>query len=146
MKALTIRQPYASLTVSADQYGAPFKRVETRSWKTGYRGPLAIHAGKYRPDMFFLGMGERTADIFASVGLYGDQSIANLPYGAVVGKAVLVDCVPIEQLYGTEYDTPQERAFGDWSAGRYGWILESPVCFDTPILVSGKRGLWVWNE
>ena len=65
MKAITIRQPWASLIVSLDQNGRPLKSVETRSWKTGYRGPLAIHAGKFRPDMFFMGMNGKKMDIFA---------------------------------------------------------------------------------
>ena len=39
MKAVTLYQPYASLVA----IGA--KKFETRSWKTSYRGPLAIHAG-----------------------------------------------------------------------------------------------------
>ncbi len=38
MKALTVWQPWATLVA----IGA--KRIETRSWSTSYRGPLAIHA------------------------------------------------------------------------------------------------------
>src|SRR5262245_40368428 len=40
MKALTIRQPYASLIA----LGA--KHYETRTWTTDYRGPLLIHAAR----------------------------------------------------------------------------------------------------
>ncbi len=69
--------------------------METRSWKTGYRGPLAIHAGKFRPDMFFMGMDGKKMDIFAEAGLHGDNDILNLPYGAVVGKVTLVNCLPL---------------------------------------------------
>src|SRR5690348_17556570 len=43
MKALTLTQPWASLVA----IGA--KRIETRSWSTSYRGPLAIHAAKGFP-------------------------------------------------------------------------------------------------
>ena len=40
---LSVRQPWASLIVSG------FKSVENRSWKTDYRGTIAIHAsGTYR--------------------------------------------------------------------------------------------------
>lgn len=39
MKAITLMQPWATLVA----IGA--KRLETRSWSTNYRGPLAIHAG-----------------------------------------------------------------------------------------------------
>ncbi len=38
MKAITLWQPWASLIA----IGA--KKIETRSWATKYRGPLAIHA------------------------------------------------------------------------------------------------------
>jgi hypothetical protein len=40
MKAITVRQPWAELIAS----GA--KRVENRTWRTRYRGPLLIHAAK----------------------------------------------------------------------------------------------------
>ena len=43
MKALTIMQPWASLIAC----GA--KTIETRSWPTKYRGPIAIHAGMKDP-------------------------------------------------------------------------------------------------
>ena len=38
MKALTIRQPWASLIAQGD------KTIEIRSWRTHYRGPLLITA------------------------------------------------------------------------------------------------------
>jgi hypothetical protein len=40
LKALTIRQPWASLII------AGIKDVENRTWSTGYRGELVIHAGR----------------------------------------------------------------------------------------------------
>ena len=43
MKALTLTQPWASLVAC----GA--KTIETRSWRTPYRGPVAIHAAKGFP-------------------------------------------------------------------------------------------------
>ena len=48
MKAITLTQPWATLVA----IGA--KRIETRSWRTFYRGPLAIHAGKTLPAYQFL--------------------------------------------------------------------------------------------
>lgn len=45
MKALTLWQPWASLVALG------VKTVETRSWSTPYRGPLAIHAAA-TPDGF----------------------------------------------------------------------------------------------
>jgi ASCH domain len=43
MKALTVAQPWATLIA----IGA--KRIETRSWMTRHRGPLAIHAARAFP-------------------------------------------------------------------------------------------------
>lgn len=43
MKALSIRQPYAWLIVNG------IKDVENRTWHTGYRGPVLVHAGKNYP-------------------------------------------------------------------------------------------------
>lgn len=43
MKALTLTQPWATLVAT----GA--KLIETRSWYTAYRGPLAIHAARTIP-------------------------------------------------------------------------------------------------
>jgi hypothetical protein len=39
-KAISIRQPWAWLIVNG------FKDVENRSWKTKYRGPVLVHAGR----------------------------------------------------------------------------------------------------
>ena len=38
MKALTLYEPYATLVA------LNLKKIETRGWRTNYRGPLAIHA------------------------------------------------------------------------------------------------------
>ena len=43
MKVLTLTQPWASLVAC----GA--KRIETRPWRTRYRGPVAIHAAQAMP-------------------------------------------------------------------------------------------------
>lgn len=43
MKALSVRQPYAWLIVNG------IKDIENRTWRTGYRGPVLIHASKNYP-------------------------------------------------------------------------------------------------
>ncbi len=40
MKAITIKQPFASLIAEG------LKTYEFRTWKTSYRGKILIHAGK----------------------------------------------------------------------------------------------------
>ena len=39
MRVLTIKEPFASLVANR------IKKIETRSWKTNYRGEIYIHAG-----------------------------------------------------------------------------------------------------
>lgn len=67
MKALTIRQPWASEVIAGT------KDIEYRSRRTHYRGPILIHAAKVRcPDA------------------------PELPLGVILGRAELVDCVGSE--------------------------------------------------
>ena len=107
MKALTIRQPWASLIA------AGVKTIETRSWSTRYRGPLAIHAGKASTleglvdledgwEFIRLGdwsVGRAGAGSEAATGMmemYGpDGSHFDLSFGAVVATCTLADVVPV---------------------------------------------------
>ena len=145
MKALTLWQPWASLVLTRDFTGVPWKRIETRGWATNYRGLLAIHASKRTDFGFFKDLSPVGRIKFGKAGLVNEEDLTELPHGAVIGKVELLDCIPIERLYGTPYDAPQERSFGDWSPGRYGWLLAAPVLFDEPIPAKGKQGLWNWE-
>lgn len=142
MKALTLWQPYATLWASG------IKLVETRGWPTKFRGTMWVHAavknihnittlGPMTPDRF---KAFQDAGVIDATG-----AIRPLPLGAVVGCVNIVDCVPIESLYGSKYDTPQEREFGDWSPGRFGWIADSPKAIIPSVPVKGAQGLWNWD-
>lgn len=144
MKALTIRQPWASLTLMLDQRGVAFKQVETRPRNTNYRGRLAIHAGMFRAPMV---MPEDRWGHFKDAGIGTDLAISKLPHGAIIGEVTLLDSVPIDELTATSFYTGREMAFGDWSLGkgRYGWILGDPVMYEKPIPARGQLGLWNWE-
>jgi hypothetical protein len=95
VKALTLYQPWASLVALG------VKTIETRSWSTDFRGPLAIHAGKKRPQ-HCLTVGQwqvlDQADgvvRLAGPPLYDLGTMPPLPLGAVVATCVLADVVPI---------------------------------------------------
>ena len=155
MKALTLTQPWASLVA----IGA--KRIETRSWSTSFRGPLAIHAAKGFP-----GWAQRMceAEIFRHALVSGGEAVAepsiSLPRGSILCYCTLLDCLPMEAfrcLPGVfddypELDTPQERAFGDFDVldssngrRRYAWVLESVLPLAIPIPAKGALGLWEWT-
>lgn len=40
----------------------------------------------------------------------------------------------------------RERLLGDYSPGRFAWVLQNPVMFKTPIPACGKQGWWNWEE
>jgi activating signal cointegrator 1 len=129
MKALTLYQPWATLI----SIGA--KKIETRSWSTNYRGPLAIHAGKKLPniDPHFL------REPFHSC-LLGHE----IPFGFVVATCELVD---VERIYADSYIPGKpELMFGDYTIGRYMWKLEHVKILPGPIPAKGAMGLWEWEE
>lgn len=76
---------------------------------------------------------------------------SELPYGAVLGTVDVIGIIPTEQvrkdecIYRDRYDwyiSEKELAFGDYSPGRFGWLLANPVRFHKPIYYPGKLGLW----
>lgn len=125
MKALSIREPYASLILSG------VKKIETRSWKTNYRGELYIHAS--------LGKSSPSPEVMKLV-LYTNP-------GYILCKAMLVDCIYMTNEYveQMEKDNPTEYLCGDYQEGRYAWVLDDvePV---QPILVKGHLGIWNYDE
>ncbi len=150
MKALTLTQPWASLVA----IGA--KQVETRSWSTNYRGPLAIHAAKgfpkYAQDFTYEKV-TRDCLLASSMGLKVERSRysgggiyrldTQLPRGSVLARCHLVACVRTEEMCAI---TAQEMAFGDYSAGRFAWFLEGIERLSEPVLAKGSLGLWEWPE
>lgn len=108
VKALTIRQPWATLIALG------VKTIETRSWRTNYRGPLAIHAGLRVGGRHFEQFGEWSLHVspyvdepqlrrLGAVARDGNTLVAEhirpLPLGAVVATCTLADCVPMVDHY-----------------------------------------------
>lgn len=142
MKTISLLQPWGTLIV----IGA--KTLETRSWQTAYRGPLAIHAGKaftfetrqltwYEP--FFTPLWK------AGYWTQGDPrpNYKSLPVGCILGTVELVDIVRTEDIRDSLSAT--ELAFGDYTDGRYAWQLANPVLFPEPIPARGALSLWEWQ-
>jgi hypothetical protein len=154
MKALTLTQPWATLVA----IGA--KRIETRSWSTNYRGPLAIHAAKGFPKW----AREFTTDpvCYEAVRYHRapterDQRPADLlaayPLGYMLATTRLVNVLPTEVIdcennaFGVSLEplSAQERAFGDYSPGRFAWLFEDVRELKAPVLATGALGLWEWK-
>ena len=167
MKAITLTQPWATLVA----IGA--KRIETRSWATKYRGPLLIHAaaglgpvGGIRGFTELLG---QTAFTRALEPHYGyDYTLPAfglldcLPFGAIVGQVNQIDCVATWPNWATAgpwftaargeqtWQVPPpvgsaERAFGDYTPGRWAHLYADARPLATPIPARGQLGLWNWE-
>jgi hypothetical protein len=135
MKALTLTQPWATLVA----IGA--KTIETRSWPTKYRGPLAIHAAKgfpeYARERFF------NWEFREPLEAAGYKSFADLPLGVIVATCELVKVEEI--VIGSMIPLGGEWHFGDYSYGRYMWHLKNVQALPTPILARGALSLWEWD-
>lgn len=127
MKAITIKQPWASLIVSG------LKDIENRTWKTNFRGRVLIHAAKSPVKEGWDALNE--TQLKKSFGykdkLYGDNE--ELPFGAIIGSVEMVDCV--------------QNHTSPWAEkGVWNWVLANPVMFDNPITgVKGKLSFWEYD-
>lgn len=119
MKAISLWQPWASAIPMG------LKRFETRKWSTKYRGPLAIHAAKCWGTM--------------QQNMSHDFGMPDLPFGVVVATCDLVG------VYSTEFIdmciSQTERNFGDYTPGRYAWMLTNIRCIK-PFQWKGGQGFF----
>ena len=154
MKALTIWQPWATLI----DLGR--KRMETRGWKTAYRGDLLITAAKtwnrelkeitQRPvfqDALLAQGSPYKAGSEAGVNAlsvpvmlaHGEALTMRLPGGHALCVVRLIDCVRVETIRAAL--SQEELAFGNYSDGRYAWILEDLRRLEKPMPWMGTQGL-----
>ena len=108
MRALSVRPPWAWAIAHAD------KRIENRSWRTSYRGPLAIHASQKF-------VGSEAAELERILGYELDPTM--FKRGAFIAVADLVDVVKAEAIKPSP-----------WLCGPYAWLLEDvrPLSAEVP--------------
>lgn len=142
MKAITLWQPWATLLAVG------CKHMETRSWSTKYRGEILIHASKkpYSQVRKILPTEDRRyiEDLLRINRINGQEHI---PTGVIVGKAELMGCIKITESFrsGLANIRPEELILGDFTPGRYAWIIKRPVLFKEPIPAKGMQGLWNYD-
>ncbi|MGJ1360399.1 ASCH domain-containing protein [Sphingobacterium siyangense] len=143
MKAASIKQPWASLIAHG------IKDIENRTWATKYRGTIYIHASaKFAGDINNI----FTDDQWEAMGedMRSSMVIKDFPFGAIIGKVDIVDCVINHPSIWAEKSyhnvTVNSLPFGEENEPDYiiyNWVLANPVLFDEPILnVKGKLSLW----
>jgi len=128
MKALSIKQPWASLIANG------IKDIENRTWKTHFRGRIFIHASSISKGMLGLLNKEQVGDIRKKSKLDFD-----FPTSAIIGEVDIIDCVINHpSIWAEKTDFSQEDPASIWN-----WVLANPVLYDKPILnVKGKLSFW----
>ena len=141
MKTRTIYAPYAWAIFHG------LKHYETVPHRCHIRGTVAIHAAKTLPAHasveFFRSLLQETNDL-TQINKYSPEWMKSLPRGVVLGTVDIIDCVPVETI---RTNMPHlERAFGNYSDGRYALVLADAKPFDTPIPAKGQQGWWNWEN
>lgn len=158
MLCITLTEPWASLVAC----GA--KQIETRSWGTYYRGPIAVHASRKMTgadlDFAMKTLEVRTALEAAGRHVDGDRPKVKDAFsdtrGCVIAVARITHCfltrdaIRTRRLWGPYQGevmlSATELRFGNFEPGRYAWILSDVRKLDTPIPATGALGLWEWQE
>lgn len=144
IQGFSLIQPWASLMALGE------KRIETRSWRTPYRGWVAIAASVKRdPDGLEFASEEPCQSVLHAHGI---DNPLRLPYGAIVCVGRLVDCVPTEYcdtLLSTLANRPSgryESFFGNYQPNRFAWLFDDVTPLPRPIGVKGALGLYRLDE
>ncbi|WP_195654108.1 ASCH domain-containing protein [Bacteroides sp. 1001136B_160425_E2] len=126
MKAITIKQPWASLIVHG------IKDIENRSWRTNFRGRVLIHASGSHGRKFSVDLTDaQTKAAFAAIAK--ETMFGNMPFGSIIGSVEIVDCV---------LNHPSIWA----DKGIYNWVLANPILFEKPFEnVKGKLSFWDYS-
>lgn len=126
MRVITLQEPWASLIA------AGIKKIETRSWPCYDYGELFIHAGLSK-------IKKSDSRRMELCNLVNNE----LHYGEIFIKCTLSDCVLITEEYAHQIEESDPLCYycGDFTPGRYAWILSNVEPID-PIKIQGKLGIW----
>lgn len=127
MKAITIKQPYATLICMG------LKDIENRTWKTKFRGRLYIHAAADAKNVHTFWnelVSDEAYDKMLEVKSEYEWCKMEFEKSAIIGYVDVVDCT--------------ENHTSPWAIeGNYHWVLANPRMFYKPITqVKGKLSLW----
>ena len=131
MKALSIKQPWASLIAHG------IKNIENRTWKTNFRGRIYIHASAKQS-----GTPVELLNANQIKALQNRFCELHYPKSAIIGEVDIIDCV---------INHPSIWAENCMSSNSdkliYNWVLANPILYEKPILnVKGKLSFWEFEK
>lgn len=167
-------QPYATF-ICPGPTQEPIKTIETRDHLTQMRERILICAAKRRPDEDDV-IGDWTVHEMSNrswtVTDSHNEGRLTVPLGAALGVATIVGCldttdiwwIDVEQYADDDEDEEHchlagwgrngdsfwvdhsQRPYGNYTPGRYGWLLDDIISFPQPIPVKGRQGWWRTND
>ena len=121
MKTITLKQPWASLIAHG------YKKYEFRTWKTNYRGPIYIHAGK--------GIEKNAIEKVKKYNL-------DFPAEKIIARVEIVDCIKLDNNLNNKLCSENRDVYGYNQHEGYVWILANPELIDSNEIIKGKLGFW----
>jgi activating signal cointegrator 1 len=141
MKVLSMSQPWASLFVLREA------KFETRSWRTNYRGSLAIHTSKKMDKVVCSHIAIQNL-----LGKYG-YTIENLPTGKIIAVCNLVNCLKVienNQTWAVLEDgqivSDNDFFLGDYKVGGFAWEVQDMKILEEFIPAKGQLGIWEYEQ
>ncbi len=115
MKALSLKQPWAELILQGR------KKIETRKWRTKFRGTFLIHASRQVDKKSMIEFG-----------------FDDLPTGCIVGRATIIDIKEYSTKQDLDADVEQHLLrLEQFGKKRFGFLLQD-VQRVTPKPMKGK--------
>lgn len=141
MKAISIKQPWASLIVHG------IKDIENRTWACPkkYIGQrVLIHASGSHGKKFKVNLtNEQIKVAFATIA--EGCMLGNLPFGSIIGSVQIVDCTFNHSSIWAEKSkgvSPGGHVTDEKEPIIYNWVLANPILFKEPIPAKGKLSFW----
>ena len=151
MKAITIKQPWASLIIKG------IKDIENRTWPCPekYIGErVLVHAAAKDAGDYFelLNAAQKNYHMaYRMVNGYNPLKELYSNNGAIIGSVEIVDCVINHHSIWAERtgticgNTKKEHAKYSPHPIIYNWVLANPIKFPEPITAKGKLGFWEYE-
>jgi hypothetical protein len=133
VKVLTIRPPWSDLIALG------FKKVEFRTWKADYRGPLVIHAGLTvdKPAISFIA--KMLSKPWSSNRYVGDEQRETMKrYLVHPRRGMALAIATLASIDKSEY---HDKELG-FAPEMWGWVLEGLKPLKREVPMTGQQGLF----
>lgn len=133
MKGLTVLQPWADAIAYLD------KRVENRTWRAQYRGPIVLHAGKSTASYT-----ARAVNDISSASGGRTTSMPQMRLGCALAIVRIRASMSVEQFRAEGlHHVP---SIGNWLDGPYAFWLDEPLVLEMPVSMRGAQGLFTVDK